>query len=204
MDNTSFVQFYRALQNKQESIYPVDAQVISWPALNFVVKGCLEHIQKPHLPFSKEQKLTIEKELPSYALYLSENLKDQSTPPTYVLKDEQILQFKKELEQNKLAKNIAKTKKLLPSQIEYCKKYNNYRELITNLEDLSMYKTKLEDNSYLDPNNKADLAMKTKIEKRIKEMKKEAIQKNLQLKEALKNNVTNDMYCPLHHSHQIR
>lgn len=185
-NHENFVMFFRALQALHDGAHPSDARVIDAELMNHTVRRIVDHLKGVIQVFSSEERLAIERQFPGYSIYLAEHGSFSNPPSTAVVRDERLLELKREVEGTDRASRSGLTdlelearEKLPPApakfsgeQKAYCKQYRVFRGMVYNVEELAQYKKAL--------NQSADIT-RQRVEERFSSLKKET----LDLKEKL-------------------
>lgn len=176
--NVTFTHFFRSLNARHDGVPDPTANVIDWPAMNFVVARMIEHIKTPGLAYSDVEKTTLQRQLPPLAFYLAESGafgkqprkmgsfadQDLKRMREYVLRTEQVGDKKREVALGNEEKH-------------FCERWRDFRDEVQSIEDLGQYQRVLEEQTYAEFESTSDVQMREKIKMRYSESKKDALDK---------------------------
>lgn len=186
----SFIAFFRALQARHDSAEPPDAKVVDWPEMNFAVRTILRHFKSKTLVYSKDERRAVERQLPSYGIFLAETGRFGGKPARAQFTTQDLADMRKEQHATMLGSQDSekvppRPVPLTAVQKEYCKRYRQFRGLVQNSQELSEYKRILDSQTYSDVTNANERAIKNRVADRYEKAKQEADQLKIELDKEL-------------------
>lgn len=171
--DSDFVAFFRALRARHDAIQPPDAEVIDWEEMNAVVSITGASFKKT-VPaaraYSAKELAAIRRQLPAYSLYLIEGGRagKRQARGSAGRTDPEILELRRFAGAGGAGgpAGAARTRGRKDAGRAFCVRFHDFRELVTNLEELSRYRDILTEHD--------QDGQRVRVEEKIQVRKKEA------------------------------